>query len=629
MSGELTGDLISNWINFKLYPESVEDTFFSPDILLSCIPSGHLCIGPKEVRDFLRYFFNQNGPDARVEIVASKMDIQENLLIEDINVIVTPLRSTIPWLFSTDITADLSAQKFSYGLKMTLQFYEDALVKVKLDWDQKVLENQIKIQEPVVTSVPKLQNDIVSEQLKEPNLVIKQLKESTIHPSLEPSSVVSTNASIYESSALIDEDLLNVDQTLLNDDENVQTESQIEIQDDLISDNGIIKSASVNNNVIPEKNYLESEVLEKSDISELDSLSVDVIPEENIVLELKDSFENEVSEKNNATESTIFSTDVIVKEESSEESNIAILLVEQHVPVVTSAVENSLFGQTNSLISKDSLIEKVSSPDVEQAEVNTLVDSEGSIHEPSTRESPVSQSSLPESKPISKPKEVLSHSPSKVKNLKPIVKKPTSTAVPISKPQTALNKDAQSPQKPLARSKSYHRSVTTTPMTKSQSTPNKDDQPPQRPLARSLSYHRSVTASPFSASRRPMSQNSSNPTESKSKFDSRTLLPIPPPLSRNRKFDARRLDSQIDFSDGSLAPTSPLSPKFNMTSSSHSSDTFVSHSARNPFSARNLQTSFSIGAENSNSSSSRSSQVPSWAKELRPYLNKGSTGFKI
>lgn len=105
MSGELTGELISKWINFKLYPESLEEPFFSPSVILACIPSGHHCTGTDSVKDFLGAFFNRGSNEAEIEILSSKMDIQDNVLIENSTISVIPKQPTLEWLIPKKLSS--------------------------------------------------------------------------------------------------------------------------------------------------------------------------------------------------------------------------------------------------------------------------------------------------------------------------------------------------------------------------------------------------------------------------------------------------------------------------------------------------------------------------------------------
>ncbi|KAI0243488.1 hypothetical protein L0F63_006357 [Massospora cicadina] len=146
MSGELTGDLLSRWIDFKLNPEPLGTSLFSPNVILACIPSAYHCTGADPVRQFLLGFFGRGSPKNEIEIISSKMDVRENALFETFTIAATANQPNLNWLIpegSSPMDVQEKGSPWIWYQSMGLHFSDETLVKINVEWDPQQVELQV------------------------------------------------------------------------------------------------------------------------------------------------------------------------------------------------------------------------------------------------------------------------------------------------------------------------------------------------------------------------------------------------------------------------------------------------------------------------------------------------------
>lgn len=191
MSDFIGGDLISKWIDFKLHPDQVETNLFSPDVILACIPSAYHCAGAEPVKQFICSFFLQGSAEDEVEILASKLDVEETKLVETFTLAVTLKLPSLNWLFRTDsLPMNTEGKRITLDLSMSFHFSDEVIVKVNVEWDPSEVQLQILSKGDEDHSKPEVLVDPGS--TKVPILPEIDSEEGPVKNNLDPRSDINT-----------------------------------------------------------------------------------------------------------------------------------------------------------------------------------------------------------------------------------------------------------------------------------------------------------------------------------------------------------------------------------------------------------------------------------------------------
>ncbi|KAJ9054019.1 hypothetical protein DSO57_1018741 [Entomophthora muscae] len=482
------------------------------------------------------------------------MDIQDNLLIENSTISVIPKKPTLEWLIPKKLShIYVEEKRIKLDMSMTLQFSDETLFKIKLEWDPAELETQILPEGTSSDQVQAAQEEIPqTAYAHQSSLAVEGTSEVPEDIPSTPDESTTGNQVIPERGSPVAEDSAPTNEAI-------------------IEETSIITSESDESRKASSKQPVESSfVVTNPDLSNESVNSASPEMMQNNLQNLTGEYRMEEPDQ--------------LSDENTEDTT-------RHPIEINDSPAEKRF-ETPQVEEESNAKESLSQGDNEVSA--TLVESKPHTSTASKRVTP--KSAVP-TKPI-KPQNV----PIVAKKPTPI-KKSISTAA-VSEPD--VKKVVPSSPRIVRKPSQQTIPRSTSSMSRQSSASSRSSHSFNRPTSQLSDLPKATRQTSIGSL--PHSSLSSSPT--------------------TRRCDPQRLKSQIDFSHGSVSTGTSSRP---VTKVSSSPSVTCSHKipSRQELSARHLSTSFTIGKEEPSTGPTKTTAPPAWAKELRPYLNKGSTTIRL